>query len=114
MDTSNDIVTTQPGQCENCLPDATIWATSTPSAGPKSYFMKIKDGETEVFFELKHYAKDKKIIAEPYRPADYDYTMHDSCDHEHDECIMETDEFLEQEYIDRKARDAGYGREVQP
>lgn len=66
---------TQAGLCENCLPNATVWATSTPAGnfGPKSYFLLIHDGETQIAFELKYDKKEKKIIAEPYRPDDYSY-----------------------------------------
>lgn len=102
--------TTQAGQCENCLPDATVWATSTPAGnlGPKSYFMLIHDGETQIAFELRYDQRDKKIVAVSYRPDDYSYTMHDGCDHDNDECIEDDPDFQEKLQIDNAAVAAGY------
>ena len=98
------------GLCENCLPDATVWATSTRRGGPKSYFVLIKDGDEQIAVELIYTKEDKKITVEPYRTQDYHYTMHDACDHERGECIENDPDFIEQEYIDTKAIIAGYRR----
>jgi hypothetical protein len=105
--------TTQAGLCENCLPDATVWATSTPDGnlGPKSYFLLIHDNGTQIAFELQYHAKDKKVVAVPYRPDDYSYTRHDACDHERGECIDDTEEAYEQIRIDEAAVKASYVEE---
>lgn len=96
------------GQCEQCLPDATVWATSTPRVGPKSYFVLIKDGDTQIALEIKYNKADKAVTADVYTPQDYDYTIHDGCDHENNECIEDDLDFQERAQLDTKLFNAGY------
>jgi hypothetical protein len=103
----NPIQQTQ-GLCENCLPDATIWATSTPDVGPKSYFVLIKDGDRRIALEVKVGEEGRAVTADVYTPQDYDYTIHDACDHENGECIENDPDFQQQEWIDTKLFLAGY------
>jgi hypothetical protein len=101
------------GQCEQCLPDATVWATSTPIVGPKSYFILIKDGEVQIPLEIKvdNAGKGgKAVTADVYTPQDYDYTIHDACNHDEDECIEDDPDFQEKAYLDSKLFNAGYKR----
>lgn len=98
---------TQKGQCENCLPDATVWATSTPTSGPKSYFVLIKDGDQQIALEIKYSQADKAVTADIYTPGDYSYTLHDHCDHANLECVEDDPDFQEQLRIDEAADRAG-------
>ena len=83
-------------------PEATLWATSTDLAGTnherKRYFILIRDGERQINFSLAWTALDNKIVAEPYSTPDYDYTIHDHCDHENDECVEDDPDFEENWY----------------
>jgi hypothetical protein len=83
-------------------PEATLWATSTDLAGTnherKRYFIIIRDGERTINFSLLWHAHDSLIVAEPYHTPDYNYTIHDHCDHEADECVLDDPDFEENEY----------------
>ena len=83
-------------------PEATLWATSTDLAGSiherKRYFILIRDGKREINFSLAWQALDNSIVAEPYSTPDYNYTIHDGCDHEADECVLDDPDFEENWY----------------
>lgn len=76
-------------------PEARIWATATDLAGTnqqrKRYFLAIEDRGTRKDVELI-IGPGPAISVEPYLPWEYDYTVHDSCDHEDDYCVLEDPE----------------------
>jgi len=43
-------------------------------------------------------ALDNSVVAEPYSAPDYDYTIHDGCDHENGECVLDDPNFEEHWY----------------
>jgi hypothetical protein len=79
-----------------------------PQWAPKSYFVLIKDGETQIALEIKYSSKDKVVTADVYTPQDYDYTIHDACDHENNECVEDDPDFQERAWLDTKLFNAGY------
>lgn len=83
-------------------PEATLWATSTDLKDSqyerKRYFILIRDGERHINFSLLWNELDHSIVAEPYSTPDYDYTIHDHCDHEHDVCVTDFPDFEEEWY----------------
>ena len=82
-------------------PEAILWATSTDLVGSinerKRYFIIIRDGKREINFSLAWHVNGL-IVAEPYTVPDYNYTIHDFCDHEADECVLDDPDFEEHEY----------------
>ena len=96
-------------QNEVMTPNAVCWSTSTPEFGPKSYFILIKeDNGTQIPLEVKWDAAQCKVTADVYRPEDYDYTIHDACDHEDGVCIEDSPEFQEDFQRDAELRRMGY------
>lgn len=83
-------------------PEATIWATSTDLAGTqyerKVYFVLIRDGERELNVALAYQPATAAVEANVYQVPDYNYTIHDGCDHENDECVLDDPDFEEHEY----------------
>lgn len=63
------------------MPLVTCWSTATDIPGTnyerKTYFLTIQDGDRRIEFSLQHFPADNRIVAEPYQPADYDYTAYD-------------------------------------
>ncbi len=86
------------------VPQASVWHTEKKTDTITEYFCIIVDGEKSISFILTEYASSKSMTASPYNPGDFDYTVHDSCDHEDDYCVLEdprTSEFQEVEMNDR-------------
>lgn len=83
-------------------PEANIWATSTDLAGSvherKVYFVLIKDGERELNVALTVKPTLNSVHADMYVTPDYNYTIHDDCDHENDECVLDDPDFEEKWY----------------
>jgi len=83
-------------------PEATLWATSTDLKDSqyerKRYFILIRDSERTINFSLVHTPFTNAMVAEPYGPPDYDYTIHDHCDYEADECVLDDPDFEEHYY----------------
>ena len=76
-------------------PEARIWAAATDLAGTnqqrKRYFLAIEDRGTRRDVELI-IGPGPAISVEPYVPWEYDYTIHDFCNHEDDYCVLEDPE----------------------
>lgn len=83
-------------------PEARLWQVERRVGGPTSYFIVIVDGEKEIPFELKHDPVLNSFQADGYSTNDYDYTVHDACDHEAGYCVCETDDYISQEFEDSK------------
>jgi hypothetical protein len=87
---------------EGNTPDASIWATSTDLPGDlqerKVYFILIRDGNREINVALTTKPMLHEVHADVYVTPDYSYTIHDSCDHENDECVLDDPDFEEHEY----------------
>ncbi len=83
-------------------PNASVWATSTDLAGTKHerkvYFILIRDGEKDLNVTLTVKPGEYSVAADWYRAADYDYTIHDFCDHDNFECVLDDPDFEENEY----------------
>jgi hypothetical protein len=72
-----------------------IWHTEQKTQDWKEYYIVLADGEQTVSFKLAHNAKMNEIRSEPYSPPDINYTIHDSCDHENYECVLDDPESSE-------------------
>ncbi len=76
-------------------PEARIWATATDLEGTeyqrKRYFIAIEDGEMRKDVELV-IGPGPALSVEPYLPWEYNYTVHDACDHEDNYCVLEDPE----------------------
>lgn len=86
-----------------------LWHEERKTQNCTEYYIAVVDGEQVIDFILKYDASKKEVIAEPYKPADYDYTVHDGCDHEDGYCVLEdptSDEFEEYESMPRWHRHA--------
>jgi hypothetical protein len=72
--------------------EARIWATSTDLARTnqqrKRYFIAIEDGDQRTDVELV-IGPGPAISVEPFTLRELNYTVHDSCDHEDDYCVLE-------------------------
>ncbi len=83
-------------------PDASVWATSTDLKGDiherKVYFILIKDGEREINVAITHKPMTSEVHADMYVTPDYSYTIHDGCNHENDECVLDDPNFEENWY----------------
>lgn len=55
----------------------------------KHYYITLQDGEKRITFKLIVHSLVNHVIAEPYTPPDLDYTIHDGCDHENEECVLD-------------------------
>jgi hypothetical protein len=71
------------------MAEASIWHQEQKTQDWKEHYILVRDGEQTISFILKHNTQTKEVIAEPYSPPDIDYTIHDSCDHENDECVLD-------------------------
>jgi hypothetical protein len=85
--------------------EAIIWHQERKTAEWTEYYLLLKDGDKIVSVILKHNAGKNEVQVEPYRPADFDYTVHDFCDHDGSKegrgeyCCLddpESDEFQEE------------------
>ena len=89
------------GQGKDRAPEATVWATSTDLKDTKHerkvYFVLIRDGDKEHNIALT-VQPDQAVTADRYVAPDYSYTVHDGCDHEHDECVLDDPNWEENEY----------------
>lgn len=87
---------------------ADIWHIDTrPEGGPIAYYLVLVDSNPDIErkqvpFILNVDQQTGALTVEPYTPQDYDYTIHDGCDHEHGECIEDDPEFQQKEYKDDK------------
>src|SRR5437879_13585740 len=70
-------------------PQASVWNTEKKTDNITEYYCVIVDGEKSISFILTEDTSSKSITASPYNPGDFDYTVHDSCDHETDFCVLE-------------------------
>ena len=82
-------------------PEIRIWATATDLEGDinyerKRYFIVLEDGGKRLDVELV-VGPGKAIAVEPYVPWEYNYTVHDACDHEDDYCVLDDPESEEHE-----------------
>lgn len=84
-----------------------IWNEEQKTQHAKEYYIILVDGETTVPFILKYDAAKKEVIAEPYNPPDINYTIHDGCDHENDECALDYPESWEAQAV-QEAADYSY------
>ncbi len=83
-------------------PDASVWATSTDLEGTfherKVYFILIRDGEKELNIAVTVKPNEFSVHADKYQTPDYDYTIHDGCDHENGDCVLDDPDFEENWY----------------
>lgn len=94
---------------EVMTPNAIVWSTSTQPHAPKKYFILIKEDDgTQIPLEIAWHTKERKVTADVYKPDDYDYTIHDGCDHENGSCIEDDPDFYEQMQRDNALIRAGY------
>jgi len=78
---------------------ASVWHTDKKTDSITEYYCVIVDGEKSISFILTEDTLKKFVTASPYNPADFDYTVHDACDHEDDYCVLEDPESEEAEEI---------------
>src|ERR1700730_13489644 len=71
------------------MSEASVWHQERKTQDWTEYYIALVDGEQEVSCILKSNKATKEVQVEPYSPPDFNYTVHDSCDHENDECVLE-------------------------
>lgn len=71
------------------MAESSVWHQEEKTADWTEYYVTIIDGEKVINFILKHNAVQREVRADPYSPPDINYTIHDSCDHENDECVLD-------------------------
>lgn len=90
-------------------PEARIWATSTDLEGTnmerKRYYLCIEDKGKRIDVELV-FGPEKAMAVEPFVPRELDYTVHDSCDHEDNYCVLDDPESWE--YEENRLNEAHY------
>ncbi len=70
--------------------EASIWHHEEKAGGWTEYYLLIKDGEQPpISLIMKHNSLTKEIQSDIYTPPDINYTIHDGCDHENDECVLD-------------------------
>jgi hypothetical protein len=79
------------------MAEATVWHKEQKTKDCTEYYILIQDGEQTIPCILKYDASKKEVTAEPYTAPDLDYTVHDFCDHENDECVLDDPESPESE-----------------
>ena len=83
-------------------PEIRIWATTTDLPGSnyerKRYYIALEDNGKRLDVELV-IGPEKALHVEPYVPYEYSYTIHDGCDHENDECVLDDPESMESEAL---------------
>ena len=67
--------------------EATLWHSERKTDTHVEHYIVISDDKDTIAFILKYDREKKQVIAEPYTPPDINYTIHDACDHENDECF---------------------------
>ena len=77
---------------------ASVWHTEKKTENITEYYCVIVDDEKSISFILTEDTLSKSVVASPYNPADFDYTVHDGCDHD-DYCVLEDPESEEAEEI---------------
>lgn len=81
-------------------PEIRIWATSTDlphtNFERKRYYIALEDNGKRIDVELV-IGPEKALHVEPYVPWEYNYTVHDGCDHEDGYCVLEDEESPEYE-----------------
>ena len=71
------------------MTDSIVWHEEEKPPHWKEYYITLQDGEKRVTFKLIVSTLVNHVIAEPYTPPDIDYTIHDDCDRENDECFLD-------------------------
>lgn len=79
------------------MAESTIWHREQKTQLITEYYIALVDGEKTVSFILKHDASKNEVIAEPYKPVEFDYTVHDGCEHDADYCVLDDPESSEYE-----------------
>lgn len=69
--------------------EASVWHEEQKTKDWTEYYVVLIDGDKRVSFILKHNSATKEVVAEPYSSPDINYTIHDSCDHENYECVLD-------------------------
>ena len=69
--------------------EARVWHEEQKTQDWTEYYILLVDGEKKVSLILKHNNATKEVVAEPYSPPDINYTIHDSCNHEDYECVLD-------------------------
>ena len=82
-------------------PQARIWAVARDLEGTNQqrtrYYLALEDKGQRTDVELI-LGPGKAMSVEPFVPRDFDYTIHDFCQHDEDYCVLEDEE--SQEYED--------------
>lgn len=81
------------------MTEASVWNEEQKTNDWTEYYIVLVDGDKNVSFILKHNSATKEVIAEPYSPPDINYTIHDSCDHENDECVLDDPDSFESQDV---------------
>lgn len=81
------------------MAESTIWHSEQKTQDCKEYYVLIQDGETTISCILTYDASKKLVTAQPYTPPDLNYTIHDSCDHENGECVLDDPDSSESEDV---------------
>jgi hypothetical protein len=76
-----------------------IWHEERKTTDWTEYYLVLADGETSASFILAYNAKTKAVRVDPYSPPDINYTIHDGCDHENDECVLDDPESEESQDV---------------
>ena len=77
------------------MAESTVWHQEQKTQSITEYYIALVDGEKTVSFILKHDASKNEVIAEPYKPVEFDYTVHDGCEHNDDYCVLDDPESSE-------------------
>lgn len=76
-------------QVDEPTADAILWHVEK-DAMRTQYHIAIKEpGQDNIDFILNYWPHEKKIVAEPFLHWEYSYTVHDFCNHENDDCVMD-------------------------
>lgn len=86
------------------MTEARIWHEERKTQEWKEYYVLLQDGEKTISFILKHNNQTNAVVAEPYSPPDINYTLHDACDHENDECVLDDPDSSESEEVEMAER----------
>lgn len=81
------------------MTESTVWHQEQKTSKDTEYYVLLRDGEKTISFILKHNIEKNEVIAEPYSPPDIDYTIHDGCDHENDDCVLEDPDSMESQEV---------------
>lgn len=81
------------------MPEIRIWNEEQKTQHAKEYYVILVDGEQTVSCILKYDASKKEILVDPYSPPDINYTIHDACDHDNYECVLDDPESGESQEV---------------